>query len=180
MRMPVVVRSLSALAMAVFASAVFASVHASSAPSDGWQMLTASAPDGASQATQADAPASASASASTSSRSEAQTTDATHVASVVLAGDSSAPAGTLTFSVTQRDLNLRNALDRWLQQLGWQLAWSVSDDLPIEFNATFTGNFTSVLDQVMSATNHMHTPTRVCRYTNNVIRVIARAANCQD
>jgi hypothetical protein len=74
----------------------------------------------------------------------------------------------------------RNALDRWLQQQGWQLAWKIDDDLPLEFNATFSGDFKSVLTQVMQATNHMRTPTRVCKHTNNVIRVVARAANCQD
>ncbi|AXF12737.1 pilus assembly protein (plasmid) [Paraburkholderia graminis] len=91
-----------------------------------------------------------------------------------------APAGVLTFSVSPSDRNLRNALDRWLQTQGWQLAWKVDDDLPLEFNATFTGDFTSVLVQVMKATNHMRVPTRVCRHSNNVIRVVARAANCQE
>lgn len=90
------------------------------------------------------------------------------------------PPGLLTLSITPQDVNLRNALDRWLQQQGWQLAWKIDDDLPLEFNATFSGDFTSVLTQVMQATNHMQTPTRVCRHTNNVIRVVARAANCQD
>ena len=57
---------------------------------------------------------------------------------------------------------------------------AAGEHLPLEFNATFTGDFTSVLTQVMRATNHMRTPTRICRHTNNVIRVIARAANCKD
>ncbi|WP_027800328.1 TcpQ domain-containing protein [Paraburkholderia dilworthii] len=91
-----------------------------------------------------------------------------------------APGGVLTFSVSPSDRNLRNALDRWLQTQGWQLAWKVDDDLPLEFNATFTGDFTSVLVQVMKATNHMRVPTRICRHSNNVIRVVARAANCQE
>jgi hypothetical protein len=37
-----------------------------------------------------------------------------------------------------------------------------------------------VLTQVMQATNHMRTPTRICRHTNQVIRVVARAASCKD
>ncbi|MFL9912013.1 TcpQ domain-containing protein [Paraburkholderia sp. RL17-337-BIB-A] len=103
------------------------------------------------------------------------------VAPVVLPGASgAAPGGVLTLAVTPQDINLRNALDRWLQQQGWQLAWKIDDDLPLEFNATFSGDFDSVLTQVMRATNHMRTPTRVCEHTNNVIRVVARAANCQD
>jgi len=95
-------------------------------------------------------------------------------------GGAPAPGGLLTFSITPQDINMRNALDRWLQQQGWQLAWKIDDDLPLEFNATFTGDFKSVLTQVMQATNHMRTPTRVCKHTNNVIRVVARAANCQE
>jgi len=106
----------------------------------------------------------------------------TAVAAVVLPGPSgsSAAGGVLTFAVTPQDINLRNALDRWLQQQGWQLAWKIDDDLPLEFNASFSGDFDSVLTQVMRATNHMRTPTRICEHTNNVIRVVARAANCQD
>ncbi|MEK6291472.1 MAG: toxin co-regulated pilus biosynthesis Q family protein [Paraburkholderia tropica] len=100
---------------------------------------------------------------------------------VVLPGTATGePAGTMTFSITPQSTNLRNALDAWLQTLGWQLAWKIDDDLPVEFNATFTGDFRSVLTQVMEATNHMRTPARVCEHTNNVIRVIARAANCKD
>ena len=103
------------------------------------------------------------------------------VAPVVLPGATgAAPGGILTLAITPQDINLRNALDRWLQQQGWQLAWKIDDDLPLEFNATFSGDFDSVLTQVMRATNHMRTPTRVCEHTNNVIRVVARAANCQD
>ncbi|MFM0418755.1 toxin co-regulated pilus biosynthesis Q family protein [Paraburkholderia aromaticivorans] len=103
------------------------------------------------------------------------------VAPVVLPGAVGAPpSGLLTLAITPQDINLRNALDRWLQQQGWQLAWKIDDDLPLEFNATFSGDFDSVLIQVMRATNHMRTPTRVCEHTNNVIRVVARAANCQD
>ena len=96
------------------------------------------------------------------------------------AGTATTHPGILTLAITPQDINLRNALDRWLQQQGWQLAWKIDDDLPLEFNATFTGDFKSVLTQVMRATNHMRTPTRICRHTNNVIRVIARAANCKD
>jgi len=104
------------------------------------------------------------------------------VVPVVVGGSvqGAAPAGNLTLAITPQDVNLRNALDRWLQRQGWQLAWKIDDDLPLEFNATFTGDFDSLLTQVMRATNHMRTPTRICEHTNNVVRVVARAANCQD
>jgi hypothetical protein len=105
-----------------------------------------------------------------------------NVVPVVVGGtvQGATPAGSLTLVITPQDVNLRNALDRWLQQQGWQLAWKIDDDLPLEFNATFTGDFDALLTQVMRATNHMRTPTRICEHTNNVVRVVARAANCQD
>jgi hypothetical protein len=96
----------------------------------------------------------------------------TDVKTVVLPGAPSAQVpASLTFSITPQDMNLRNALDRWLQTQGWQL---------VEFNASFSGDFDGLLTQVMQATNHMRTPARVCEHTNNVVRVIARAANCKD
>jgi hypothetical protein len=148
------------------------------APSgDGWQVLSPSVPAAAT------APAAAAllkptATATVTAIAAVEPGASLAVAPVVLAGDSEPAA--LTFTISPQDVNLRNALDRWLQSKGWQLAWKIDDDLPLEFNATFTGDFTSVLTQVMQATNHMRTPTRVCRHTNHVIRVIARAASCKD
>ncbi|WP_350357363.1 TcpQ domain-containing protein [Paraburkholderia fungorum] len=140
---------------------------------DGWQVLS-SAPAG----NVPSEPFVATAGASALPPSTAPASMA--VAPVVLPAATAASSGVLTFSVSPADRNLRNALDRWLQTQGWQLAWKVDDDLPLEFNATFSGDFTSVLTQVMKATNHMRVPTRVCRHSNNVIRVVARAANCQE
>ncbi|MBN3776557.1 pilus assembly protein [Burkholderia sp. Ac-20345] len=172
------VRAIVAAALAVLNLAAHAATDPAtkSIDADGWQVL-ASAPkappmaaENQKQVQSLPAPASSSAAASS-----------IDVAAVVLPG-AGAPAasGSLTFSVTPADVNLRDALDRWLQQQGWQLAWKIDDDLPLEFNASFSGDFTSVLQQVMKATNHMRTPTRACRHSNNVIRVIARAGNCQD
>ncbi|WP_407672181.1 toxin co-regulated pilus biosynthesis Q family protein [Paraburkholderia acidisoli] len=164
----------------VFAQAALAAVDPDQSavhpPSgDGWQVLgTQSSPVISASAALAGAPpivAVAGAAPSTS----------TEVKAVVLPGAAGGePTGTLSLSITPQDMNLRNALDRWLSTQGWQLAWKIDDDLPVEFNASFSGDFDSVLTQVMQATNHMRTPARICEHTNNVIRVIARAANCQD
>lgn len=169
-------RVLAALALIGVASGSLAATDVNSG--DGWQTLSATTAPDSSQAP-------VSATAGTASRAAAPVVagdahQSLEVAAVVLPGTSPAPSGTLTLTITPQDINLRNALDRWLQTQGWQLAWKIDDDLPLEFNATFTGDFTSVLTQLMKATNHMRTPTRICRHTNNVIRVIARAANCQD
>jgi hypothetical protein len=161
------------------------------APSgDGWQLLGGGGAPAAPVAASAPAPISAPASTPTVLASAAPITPgtlpaaetgSTEVRTVVLPGTGAEPpTGTVSFAITPQDTNLRNALDRWLQTQGWQLAWKIDDDLPVEFNATFSGDFRSVLTQVMQATDHMRTPARVCKHTNNVIRVIARAANCKD
>ncbi len=198
-RASLIARVIALLTLSGLTSASFATdpnqSQLSAPPGDGWQLLSA-APlpatsvaaisPGLTRAEQTDTPpmltttptpvsaAPAAAALRTGQNSYA-------VTPVVLPGTVGAPpAGVLTLAVTPQDINLRNALDRWLQQQGWQLAWKIDDDLPLEFNATFSGDFDSVLTQVMRATNHMRTPTRVCEHTNNVIRVVARAANCQD
>ncbi|WP_408256163.1 toxin co-regulated pilus biosynthesis Q family protein [Paraburkholderia xenovorans] len=179
------------------ANASFSQSHLSPPAGDGWKMLATSAPS-APAAPPAAAPVAALAMVSPTpaapSMSHAPTpvgvaggvTSLAPVASTavtpVVLPDAGAPAApsSLTLAITPQDINLRNALDRWLQQQGWQLAWKIDDDLPLEFNASFSGDFDSVLTQVMRATNHMRTPTRICEHSNNVIRVVARAANCQD
>jgi hypothetical protein len=164
---------------------------------DGWQMLSAptarSAPMQIAMVSPAPAPVAAVAAptaqpgtpapaALPGAASPARVRSPLDVATVVVpsSGATGVPGGVSTLTITPQDINLRNALDRWLQQQGWQLAWKIDDDLPLEFNASFSGDFKSVLTQVMQATNHMRTPTRVCKHTNNVIRVVARAANCQE
>ncbi|MDQ7979846.1 toxin co-regulated pilus biosynthesis Q family protein [Paraburkholderia sp. SARCC-3016] len=162
------VSALSALVLLFVSPMSHATLESKPTTGDGWQLL--------SQGTSGQAPpikAEAASPGITAASSLA-------VAPVVLPGGPLSADQTLTLTITPQDINLRNALDRWLQTQGWQLAWKIDDDLPLEFNASFTGDFTSVLTQVMRATNHMRTPTRICRHTNNVIRVIARAANCKD
>jgi hypothetical protein len=89
-------------------------------------------------------------------------------------------AESLTFRITPQSGNLRSALELWLNRQGYQLAWNVDNDLPAAFNATFHGSVDIILAHVMASTSHMSTPARVCEYENKVIRVVARAANCQD
>jgi len=183
-RARIVATILAALALAGFAPwSLAADTAASNKADDGWQVLSGAmaapaltAPALTAGGTAAEQPAASHKPGDGAAFAQARLA----VTPVVLPGAPSAPAGDLTFTVTPQDINLRNALDRWLQTQGWQLAWKIDDDLPLEFNATFTGDFTSILRQVMQATNHMRTPTRVCRHTNKVIRVVARAANCKD
>lgn len=177
------------LAMTGLANAAFPQSDLLPPAGGGWQMLSADSHPAGGAASLAivepahGAPASSHASQPllTPAQAASPTLASTAVTPVVLPGAPAvAGSSSLSLSITPQDINLRNALDRWLQQQGWQLAWKIDDDLPLEFNATFSGDFDSVLTQVMRATNHMRTPTRVCEHSNNVIRVVARAANCQD
>ncbi|WP_176060356.1 toxin co-regulated pilus biosynthesis Q family protein [Paraburkholderia sp. BCC1876] len=177
-RTGVVAKILAALTLAGFATWCAAANEAAQAGGNGgWQILS---PAAGTATISAGATASRPLALQAAGDGSPSVQQSLAVAPVVLPGAPSAPAGDLTLAITPQDINLRNALDRWLQTQGWQLAWKIDDDLPLEFNATFTGDFTSVLTQVMQATNHMRTPTRVCRHTNPVIRVIARAASCKD
>ncbi|RQN37294.1 toxin co-regulated pilus biosynthesis Q family protein [Paraburkholderia tropica] len=194
-KISILASSLLALYCANAAAAVEADQSKVHAPAgDGWQVLSPASLAASSPAANTD-PASGTPAATAVPATPTASTAVTSgqlaasplgaasidVKPVVLPGTATGePAGTITFSITPMSMNLRNALDAWLQTLGWQLAWKIDDDLPVEFNATFTGDFRSVLTQVMEATNHMRTPARVCEHTNNVIRVIARAANCKD
>jgi hypothetical protein len=193
-RASLIARVIALLTLSGLTSASFATdpsqSQLSAPPGDGWQLLSA-APSpatsvaaispGYAKAGQTDTPPMLTTMPAPAAAALRAGQSAYAVTPVVLPGATGgAPSGVLTLSITPQDINLRNALDRWLQQQGWQLAWKIDDDLPLEFNATFSGDFDSVLTQVMRATNHMRTPTRVCEHSNNVIRVVARAANCQD
>ncbi|MBU6486206.1 MAG: TcpQ domain-containing protein [Burkholderiales bacterium] len=175
---------LAALTVAVVsldASATVEPVQANVHPpaGDGWQVLTPTVP-AAAPATPAEAAPASSPVPQSKSEGKAEPVNAASPAAAASVPDASAPPTSQSFTITPQETNLRNALDQWLQKLGWQLAWRIDDDLPLEFNATFSGDFTSILTQVMLATNNMRTPARVCRHTNQVIRVIARAANCKE
>ncbi|OBR54048.1 toxin co-regulated pilus biosynthesis Q family protein [Paraburkholderia tropica] len=196
-KISILASSLLALYCATAAAAVEPDQSKVHAPAgDGWQVLSPASLAASSPAADTDPASGSGAPAATTAPAAPATSTAAPSAQLVASPLSAAsidvkpvvlpgmatgePAGTMTFSITPQSMNLRNALDAWLQTLGWQLAWKIDDDLPVEFNATFSGDFRSVLTQVMEATNHMRTPARVCEHTNNVIRVIARAANCKD
>jgi Toxin co-regulated pilus biosynthesis protein Q len=92
------------------------------------------------------------------------------------------PASESVLQVTAHDLSIHNALQKWLAAQGWQLAWEVPDELPIEYQATFReANMKQVLWDLMATTNHMKFPARACRHmANNVVRVIERADSCKE
>ena len=65
------------------------------------------------------------------------------------------------------------ALARYLQAHGWQLAWEIDRDFPIEYPATFTGDFLGIVEQVVVSLQNTDAPIRVKVYeANRVLRVV--------
>jgi len=142
-RASLIVRVFALLSMTGLATASFAQSQLTPPAGDGWQLLSgapsatvAMATPPASMLGNAPSPhvsvpptlkaaAEPTQAVATPAVAPASKQASTAVAAVVLPGPggSSAPGGVLTFAVTPQDINLRNALDRWLQQQGWQLAW---------------------------------------------------------
>jgi len=83
-----------------------------------------------------------------------------------------------TFKVTRSDGMLSDQLSSFLNQHGYQLAWDIPDDLPLQYDATFTGDIDSIMQKVMETTVHMKYAARACEYDNGVFEVIQRAASC--
>lgn len=65
------------------------------------------------------------------------------------------------------------ALQRYLEAHGWQLAWEIDRDFPIEYPATFTGDFLGIVEQVVVSLQNTDAPIRVKVYeANRVLRVV--------
>lgn len=65
------------------------------------------------------------------------------------------------------------ALARYLEAHGWQLAWEIDRDFPIEYPATFTGDFLGIVEQVVVSLQNTDAPIRVkVHEANRVLRVV--------
>ena len=65
------------------------------------------------------------------------------------------------------------ALQRYLEGHGWQLAWEIDRDFPIEYPATFTGDFLGIVEQIVVSLQNTDAPIRVKVYeANRVLRVV--------
>lgn len=130
------------------ATASFSQSQLSPPNGSGWQMLSGPAPElTGSLAMVSPAPGVAKNTGSVAEPAAARPTPTVPasalaaVTPVVLPAAVPAMPASLTLAITPQDINLRNALDRWLQQQGWQLAWKIDDDLP--WNSTLRSAATS-------------------------------------
>ena len=64
-------------------------------------------------------------------------------------------------------------LGEFASREGWQLAWEIDRDFPIEYPATFTGDFFSIVEQIVVSLQNTDAPIRVKVYeANRVLRVV--------
>lgn len=68
---------------------------------------------------------------------------------------------------------ISSALRDFARANGWELAWEVDRDFPIDYPATFSGMFLDVIEQVAKSLQNTDSPVRVKVYeANKVLRVI--------
>ncbi len=82
-------------------------------------------------------------------------------------------SGSTTFSISTQDQYISNALRRFASAHGWKLSWEVDRDFDVQYDATFSGSFLEIVEQIASALQNVNTPIRVKAYHgNHVLRVI--------
>lgn len=77
-----------------------------------------------------------------------------------------------TFSLLKSDKTVKNALDRWTRQVGWQLDWDIAIDFPIRFEANYGGDFELAIDGLLASLEATDYPVQSCGYSNNILRVV--------
>ncbi|VVD91341.1 type IV pilus assembly protein [Pandoraea capi] len=71
------------------------------------------------------------------------------------------------------DGRVSQAVRRYAERHGWQLAWEIDRDFPIEYPATFRGDFLGVVEQIVRSLQNTDAPIRVKVYeANRVLRVV--------
>ncbi|PLC49169.1 hypothetical protein CR159_14210 [Pollutimonas subterranea] len=88
---------------------------------------------------------------------------------------------TQRYDVSPKDLNLRSALSRWAQSVGWTFEpehWAVDADIPIVASATFEPGFRLAVQDLVASTELADRPLRPCFYSNRVLRIVPYAQQC--
>ncbi|MDR3397880.1 MAG: toxin co-regulated pilus biosynthesis Q family protein [Pandoraea sp.] len=79
----------------------------------------------------------------------------------------------LNLHMSPDDGRVSVALQRYLSDQGWQLAWEIDRDFPIEYPATFRGDFLGIVEQIVVSLQNTDAPIRVKVYeANRVLRVV--------
>lgn len=81
--------------------------------------------------------------------------------------------GSMTFNLSTSDQYISNALRRFASAHGWKLSWEVDRDFDVQYDATFSGSFLEIVEQIAGALQNVNTPIRVKAYHgNHVLRVL--------
>ncbi|MGC7404876.1 TcpQ domain-containing protein [Pandoraea pneumonica] len=79
----------------------------------------------------------------------------------------------LTFQLGGDGRRVSAVLRDFVETQHWQLAWEIERDFPIEYPATFTGDFLGIIEQVVLSLQNSDAPIRVKVYeANRVLRVV--------
>lgn len=80
------------------------------------------------------------------------------------------------------DGTVRGVLNRWAHLNGMQEAvWHLgSDDIPVDREVAFFGDFESSVRDLMATTTYTRLPARACLHSNGVLRVIPRSRFCSQ
>jgi hypothetical protein len=85
------------------------------------------------------------------------------------------------FDVGPNDQNLRVALQRWSKAAGWTFnaeQWAVAVDVPIAAKASFSADYVTSVQSLVSATELSDHPLQPCFYSNQVLRVVPYSQPC--
>ncbi|AKM30741.3 hypothetical protein AB870_12440 [Pandoraea faecigallinarum] len=83
------------------------------------------------------------------------------------------PQAAYELAMQPSDGRVSQAVRRYAERHGWQLAWEIDRDFPIEYPATFRGDFLGVVEQIVRSLQNTDAPIRVKVYeANRVLRVV--------
>jgi len=89
----------------------------------------------------------------------------------------SAPQAQQVWELRESDGSVRNALQRWAREAGWQFVWDVPTDFTVDANATIHGSLDEALREVVDALSNAQVPIQIVMYKGNrVLRVIPKGA----
>lgn len=77
------------------------------------------------------------------------------------------------WAVRAKDVTLRQTLSRWAKEAGWQVAWEMRYDYPVQLEGVFSGKFEDAVKQLMQSLRYSEYPAFACLYEiNRVVRVL--------
>ena len=79
------------------------------------------------------------------------------------------------WTVRTTDKTIRRTLLRWGKEAGYSVVWDVMQDISIDTDATFTGNFEDAVKAVLEAIAASEFPVEAVAYDNKVIRIVKTA-----